>query len=475
MCKSIKSKVVIYVAALIIAIVTLQAIGNILLAKPYLKYTKADQMQRMFHDLDVFINDHHDFEDAMLHYREVENIHVTIREKDEVVFSTETVIEAFDKNSFSITPEIQIKINDHTGSESLYLNGLIKTDHEVYYVSLYTPISAIDRSVLLVNKMNITIAGVAVLIGGVLAFLWGRKLTKPIIEINEVAQNVAVLNFDKRLDEEGQDEISVLKQSINSMSDQLFTLIQELQSANEKLSRDVDHQKRIDEMRKSFIANVSHELKSPLALMVMYCENLKNGIEGIDKTFYYDVIVDESKRLSNLVNKLLEISSLENGLVKMSSELMDISNMVIWLCSKKSVLYDRHHVSLHFDVADGLFIHGDVFYLEQAISNLLDNASRYTSNGQVQLTLYESDEDVVISVYNQGENVVDEDLDKLWDAFYREDEAHTANEEGHAGLGLYITKTIVTAHQGIYGAINEADGMTFYIKFKKGDQFEIQL
>lgn len=472
MFKSIRSKVALYVAVLIVVIVIFQAIGNMILAKPYLKYTKTNEMMHMFEELKGYILNHDDFEQAMYHYREVENIQVTIHNEQSLVFTSESAIDTLDVTAYHEQPEIEMKINEHTLNESLYLNGLIQLDETIYYVSLYTPLSAIDHSVLLVNQMNFMIAVVAVIIGSGLAFLWGRQLTQPIIEINEVAQNVAILNFDKRLEVGNkQDEISVLRGSINSMSDQLFAMIQALQNANEQLCQDMDHQKRIDEMRKSFIANVSHELKSPLALLVMYCENLKNGIANIDEQFYYDVIVDESKRLSGLVHKLLEISSLENGLVKMSFDLMDLSNMVVWLCSKKSVLYNKNNTKLYWDVEDDLFIQGDVFYLEQAISNLLDNASRFAEDKKIHLSLCCHENFVTLRVENKGPIVPENDRDKIWDAFYRQDKAHTANEEGHTGLGLYITKTIVVAHQGRYGADELKEGMSFYMTFDKGEKF----
>jgi len=203
---------------------------------------------------------------------------------------------------------------------------------------------------------------------------------------------------------------------------------------------------------------------------VMYCDNLKNDVPGIDKDFYYDVIMDESTRLSGLVTKLLEISSLENGMAKMVFHQVDLSNLVTWLCSKKEVMFSNYGIPLEWVIEERLYVKGDAFYLEQAINNFIDNAFKHT-NGQeaIRVELSDLGTEVKFTVTNTGDIVSSEDLEHIWESFYKVDKSHTPSKETHAGLGLYIVKTIIESHNGSYNARQTDSGMEFSFTIPKGE------
>lgn len=195
----------------------------------------------------------------------------------------------------------------------------------------------------------------------------------------------------------------------------------------------------------------------------MYCENLKNNLPNIDKYFYYDVIIDESKRLSGLVKKLLDISSLENGLTKMQYDTFNFSNLCHRLCAKKQVLFDNQKITLLKSIQDDLFVLGDAFYLEQALTNYLDNAIAHTPSQKiVKVSVYTEKASLVCSVFNEGSTISIDDESRIWESFYKIDKAHTPTVQTHAGLGLYIVRTIINAHAGQYGINRLDDGIEFW-------------
>lgn len=464
---SIKAKLILLVTGIIITIISIQIISNLFLAKPYFIIKKTNQMEEMFSDLKNNFESHEEIEKAMMHYVEDENIHVIVKDKNfEIIFNSTSNIFDYDlkKIKFSLDPEIKIKINPRTEKESLTLFGEINAPMGIFYVVFDTPVSAVERSVAVINELNIYIAIFSLLIGSICAYYWGRLFTKPIIEIDLVAQSVANLDFSKRVQIPFKsDEIGRLGTSINSMADQLSDLISNLKEANIQLEKDVNIEKKINNMRKEFIANVSHELKSPLALLVMYAENLKLDLKGIDKNFYYDVIIDESTRLGELVKKLLDISSLENGFTKMKNEQLNISNLISWLCSKKQITATKKSINIALDIEENLEVKGDMFYLEQAFTNLIDNALTYTGVGRtINIKIALENEEVKCSIKNEGVIIPEEELEKIWESFYKLDKAHTPQGETHAGLGLYIVSIIINAHNGKFGANSLGNGMEFW-------------
>lgn len=466
--KTIKIKLVIFVVIIIFSVIAIQVVCNLFFVKPYFINKKTHQMEESFAILKSSIQSHDDIAQAMLHYEEDENINVSVWDKyNQAIYNSNNIdITYYQKSNyvFSQTPEVEYSVNPRSEKENLMLFGKIVTSNNTIFVVLDTPISAVERSAALISELNIYIAIVALIIGGIFTWFWSKHFVKPIIQIDHVAKSVSSLDFSQKLQGPfSDDEIGRLGRNINSMSEQLSDMIGSLQTVNAQLEKALGHQKQIDNMRQEFIANVSHELKSPLGLMVMYCENLKNNLPNIDKDFYYDVIIDESKRLSGLVKKLLDISSLENGLTKMQYDTFNFSNLCHRLCAKKQVLFDNQKITLLKSIQDDLFVLGDAFYLEQALTNYLDNAIAHTPSQKiVKVSVYTEKASLVCSVFNEGSTISIDDESRIWESFYKIDKAHTPTVQTHAGLGLYIVRTIINAHGGQYGINRLDDGIEFW-------------
>jgi signal transduction histidine kinase len=249
--------------------------------------------------------------------------------------------------------------------------------------------------------------------------------------------------------------------SINAMAEKLKFMIADLKDKNEQLQSDIDRQLHLDRMRREFVANVSHEFKTPLCLLQLYSENLKNNIDAADKDFYCDTIIDEVNKLDAMAKSLLDISSLENGLSVMRTEALDLSCFCADLLARMEVLF--RNIRLETDIQADLRVEGDSHYLEQAVKNYVVNAVSHTAaEGRVCVSLKRSGAHAFFSVFNEGRPIAREDVDRVWESFYKTDRARARDEENHAGLGLYIVKTIVEAHGGTYGLINNAGGVNFW-------------
>lgn len=348
-------------------------------------------------------------------------------------------------------------------TESIVLTGKFEYNGGWRYVRLMTSVEAIDASVAALTKVNTAIAVFVLCIGIVGSFVFAKNFSKPIQNIQEVARNVALLNFDVRADEKtSTTELRDLSRSINTMSNKLKSLISDLQVSNEKLQADVDYQMRLDKMRRDFVANVSHELKTPLHLLLMYSENLKNNIDGLDKDYYCNTIIDETNRMNDMVKSLLDLSAIENGLTKMNMEKFDFSDFSEYVISKMSVLFEG--LSLSISIEKSIFIDGDSRYLERAIKNYIVNAVSHTpTEGCISIRLKEEQGKAVFSVFNEGSHIDEYDMSRIWESFYKTDKARVRSSESNSGLGLYVVKTIMETHSGEYGVKNAKNGVEFWL------------
>ncbi len=225
------------------------------------------------------------------------------------------------------------------------------------------------------------------------------------------------------------------------------------------MKSDIDTQKKLERMRREFVGNVSHEMKTPLSLLQLYADNLKNNVQSIDKDYYCDTIIEESSKLSEMVSSMLDMSSIESGLSKIELSKISLSGAALDLLTKVAPLTENYNLKIHIE--DDIFIDGNLKYIEQAMRNYLSNALEHTCDGDlICVSLSSKDDMAVFSVYNTGQPISELDMPFLWDSFYRADKARV-REGGNAGLGLHIVKTIVLAHGGIYNCQNLDDGVEF--------------
>ncbi len=300
----------------------------------------------------------------------------------------------------------------------------------------------------------------------VLAYVVSRQFTRPLIEIEEVATAMAELDFSKQYTGAATDEIGRLGQSINRLSAHLEQAIRALKGTNEELAHEIEEKERIDSMRREFIVNVSHELKTPLALIQGYAEGLRVGITASedDREFYCDTIVDEAQHMNHLVMQLLDLSKLELGRETPERTEVDLYSLCTGVADKTAVLAAER--GLHLDCTDThAVLYADYGMLEQVVMNYVSNAIRYTPAGG-RITLHaatEPDGAVTFAVENEGDPIAQGELGMIFEKFYRTDKARS-RESGGSGIGLSIVRAIADAHGGTCGAENTADGVRFWFR-----------
>ncbi len=334
---------------------------------------------------------------------------------------------------------------------------------------LSTPLAAINESTAIANRFFLFTGLVTIVLGGIAVFLYTKRFTRPILELNGIAQGMSELDFSKKYLVESNDEIGQLGSSINSLSDQLDKAITDLTEANNKLREDIDRERQIDKMRKEFISNVSHELKTPIALIQGYAEGLKLNINenAEDRDFYCDVIMDETDKMNRLVKDLLDLSQIESGYFKLEKSVFDISKMVDYLLDKYRPILTEKELQIEVEKSENVDVHGDAGRIEQVLVNYLNNAINHVDEHKtIKITLADQANKVLVSVFNTGKNIPGESLDKIWTSFYKVDKART-RAYGGTGLGLSVVRSVLELHQNAYGVENEETGVRFWFEIDR--------
>ncbi|MDF2989057.1 MAG: histidine kinase,HAMP proteinhistidine kinase [Eubacterium sp.] len=351
--------------------------------------------------------------------------------------------------------------------ESSFVSLYGQIDDNVY-VYLGTPVAAIQESAKIAIRFYVLTGILTVILGGIFIFFLSIRLTKPIIKLNGIAKKMAVLDFQEKYDGKITDEIGTLGESINSLSDQLEKSIGELKAANFKLMQDIEKERQIDEMRKVFISNVSHELKTPIALVQGYAEGLKLNVNDDEdnKNYYCEVIIDEANKMNNMVRKLLELSELEFNNIALDREEFYICELIRNLLKKNSLLFAEKGARVSFEESGGesIRINADYYLTEQVLMNYLSNALNHLDDRKIIIIKTRvADDKVRVEVYNSGANIPEQALDNIWLSFYKVDKART-RAYGGTGLGLSIVKAVQKAHGNGYGVENRPEGVLFWLE-----------
>jgi len=329
-----------------------------------------------------------------------------------------------------------------------------------------TSLQPVNEAMYVLKDFYIYAFIIALLLIVIVSFYYSKLITKPLLKMNSVTDQLAKLNFNEKIDIQSDDEIGQLSKSINSLSENLASTIENLQQANVKLMKDIEKEKQLEQIRKEFISGVSHELKTPLSIVQSYAEGLKDGL-NIEKNGYYaDVILEEVDRMNGLVVDMLELSKLQSGTYTLKSEpflIVDcIENVIIRMFKNSSI-----QCHFNFNLDEDTLVIGEKRKIEQVIINILSNAIHYGNPGSViKMNLLEEGDYVNISIFNEGNPIPADKIDKIWDRFYRVDESRN-RQNGGTGLGLAIVKTILDLHHSSIKVHNKVDGVEFIFNLKK--------
>jgi signal transduction histidine kinase len=278
------------------------------------------------------------------------------------------------------------------------------------------------------------------------------------------------LNFEAKYESDGyyHSEIDALGSNMNELSETLESTIKELKNANIALKKDIAQKEEIDEMRKEFLSNVSHELKTPIALIQGYAEGLKEGIsdDAESRNFYCEVIMDEANKMNIMVKKLLTLNQLEFGNESANMERFDIVDMISNYIKSAELLAKQKNATVKFGNYEPIFVWGDEFKIEEVLQNYYSNALNHIDGERiVEIKLYKENNHVRVSVFNTGKPIPDDSIGHIWEKFYKVDKART-REYGGSGVGLSIVRAIMEGMHQAYGVKNYDNGVEFYFELE---------
>ena len=372
---------------------------------------------------------------------------------------------------------IQLKNNEYVFKEITLLDyrGKVLILFMPYmrdrYIEIITPLSFIQEGLEISTRYHLLIIVLALIIGSSMSFVFSKKMTDPILELKEITQRISLLDFNIKFEKERKDEIGELGYAINKMGGTLEKNIDEINKVNKKLMEDIENEKRLDKLRKEFIASVSHELKTPIAIIQGYAQGLMENIAETeeDRNFYCEIIVEESLKMDSLVKELLLITQMDSGYFKIEKEKVDLYQMIKDIRDK----YSSKNREIKYIGEKDIFAYCDEKYIDRVLENLVVNALKYsTGDREVTITVEDIENRYKVIISNESENLSEDDLENIWTPFYRVNKAR--DRDGH-GLGLAIVRGILENHKSNFGVyITEKNIINFWFELEKSslDSYE---
>ena len=361
--------------------------------------------------------------------------------------------------------EMLIKLDARTQLEYVDMWGILDNGN---LFLLRSPLEGIRESVELANRFLAYVGMGSAIFSAFIILLVSRKITEPIMELTRISEQMRHLDFDAKYVGSSKTEIALLGQNINELSETLEITISELKSANNELKRDIEKKNKIDEMRKEFLSNVSHELKTPIALIQGYAEGLKEGISDDEenRNFYCEVIMDEASKMNNMVKKLLSMNQLEFGNNTVTMERFDITALINNYLQSAAILCKQKDVELKMIDYPPISVWADEFMVEEIFNNYFSNAMNHVAGNRViDVKLTTKGNLVRVSIFNTGIPIPEESIPHIWEKFYKVDKART-REYGGSGVGLSIVKAMMESMNQRYGVINYDNGVEFWFELE---------
>ncbi|MEN2466491.1 HAMP domain-containing sensor histidine kinase [Ornithinibacillus sp. FSL M8-0202] len=362
----------------------------------------------------------------------------------------------FNRTQVPLSDELEYEENGI--NYRVLINEQQDTNGETIYFFTMASLQPIDEAVEMMKDYYIyIILGVLVLIL-LVAFYYSKKIASPLLKINNTAKRIANLDFKERVPVKSKDEIGELAKNINSLSDTLHSYIRALQ-------QDIEKERQLELTRKSFIAGVSHELKTPLSIMKSCIDILQDGVAKDKREYYFAAMSQEVNRMDRLIVDMLELAKFESGTYKMKMEVFRFDELIHNVYQQ--LLIKARDKDVHVNVnVEPIEVVANEHWIEQVVMNFVTNAIRHTpESGHITITTSEEDSKVKITIENEGSSIDPDQLEKVWDRFYQGDK-NQRSKEG-TGLGLAISKNILLLHDVEYGVYNTDTGVCFYFYLNK--------
>lgn len=485
---TLTTRLTIMMLLIVLGTIFANLIINELVLEKYYTYHKTESLRLGYKEIiriwDNYAKDKEDFEDKFIDICERGDFSVLVwNEQTGLWYSSSTSLEDFRYQLDSIRYDslsvetkdtivqkdnylIRRQVDTRSQMEYLVLSGIVAKNTYVY---LRTPLEAVQEIAAITTRFFVIVELITLLVSLVIIFVVSRGVAKPIKNLSEISKRMTSLDFDARyIGKSGTTkEVDQLGNNMNEMSKTLENTISKLKSANAELQKDIARKEEMEKMRREFLSNVSHELKTPLALISGYAEGVRDGIADDPKSVqaYCDVICDESRKMDQMVRRLLSLNQLEFGNQMLDISRFNITELILGKLNSFELVLKQKNIEVEFKEED-CFVWGDEFLLEEVVSNYLSNAINYVKNENVIRVFYERTQQILrVNVFNTGDEIPDESLDFVWNKFYKVDKART-REYGGNGIGLSIVKAIMEQHKQKYGVINKHNGVQFWFELE---------
>lgn len=354
-----------------------------------------------------------------------------------------------------------------TSGDNQYLEMYGRLSTGISFI-MRTPIESIRESAKIANRFFAYVGILGTVAGGIIMWFMARRMTRPILELSRISEQMVHLNFEAKYTGRTKNEIDLLGENINKLSASLEQSISELKTANNELQKDIESKVAIDEMRKEFLANVSHELKTPIALIQGYAEGLSEGVndDPESRSFYCEVIMDEAAKMNGMVQKLLTLNQLEFGNEVVAMERFDVTALVKNYLQSAAILPRQNDIEVCMEDYAPIYVWADEYKTEEVFANFFSNAVNHCSGERkIVITLEQGERKVRVGVFNTGIPIPEDSLPHLWEKFYKVDKART-REYGGSGVGLSIVKAIMDSMNQGYGVENLQNGVLFWFELE---------
>lgn len=363
------------------------------------------------------------------------------------------------------------KLDTFTGIKNMvFIQPLLLENKGPMLMFAVTSLQSINETTNIMKSYFLVVLLVAMLLAIIASYFYSKRITIPLLHLNDVTKKMAHLDFSQECKINSNDEIADLADNINIMSENLQKTLNKVKRSNEKLKEDIELKEKIEQYRKRFIADVSHELKTPLTVMKGVCEGIIDGIYDRKDNQHFKNILNEVNDMSRLVYDLLEISKLESGEVPLDISIFQLSDVVYKIHSKFKPLIENKNLQVSLTLSED-FVKGDENKLERVIGNLYHNAILYTpENGKIDIYMLIDFNICYFVIENSPAKIPKDDISKIWQPFYRVEKSRNRSSGG-SGLGLYLAKEILEKNGCKYGIKNTATGVRVHFSLERVDVF----
>lgn len=481
--RSLKTQMSMVFVGLLICLVAAFMIINGRFLEPYYISNKESRFIELYENLNNVSNDD-DWDakkknDSLLHFAEKNNISYLVIEKDSDVHTN-----VHDKNMLKnqlmgyFLNQAQKESSVLKSTDNYQITRSWDPWNQNYYIEMWgnlddgsqfllrSPVESIKESAAISNRFLLYIGSILIVITVLLIWYFSKRITEPLRELARLSDRMADLDFEAKYTSGGSNEIGELGANFNRMSEKLESTISELKKANNSLQKDIEQKDKLEKMRNEFLGNVSHELKTPIALIQGYAEGLKEGVneDAESRDFYCDVIMDEAAKMNRMVKNLLTLNQLEFGDEDIVFDRFNLTALIRGVLQSMEILADQADATVNFRQTEDIYVWADEFKVEQVVRNYVSNAFHHVSGDKViEVKMIVEGDKVRVTVFNTGTPIPEEDIGHIWDKFYKVDKAHT-REYGGNGIGLSIVKAIMKSFHQQYGVKNYDNGVEFWFE-----------